>query len=263
MSKNFREEIQKFEQKLRFGEPFAFVRYSDGEMFMLKGLNLELGEKIIFGDTVHNYRYADEDHKKFDPIEHSWFRDKLEESLLFEKDNYYKGIITGKESLDLQEAQFKILNKSKSDVGNDKHFTFADLFVNGNYPYFLEHLLPYFFNYEVVMICNENANFTKIPFKVKKDFRVGYNCFINNYDIIEKIQKWIDENNIENHLFLFSASALSETAIHQLYKHNDKNTYLDIGTCLNIFMNITIDRNYLRGFWLNSGEPDIRRINEW
>ena len=32
-----------------------------------------------------------------------------------------------------------------------------------------------------------------------------------NYDIINDIKKYIDENNIQNHLFLFSASALSET----------------------------------------------------
>ena len=87
---------------------------------------------------------------------------------------------------------------------------------------------------------------------------------IKNWDVfLDDLIQYTDENNIQNHLFLFSASALSETAIHQLYNHCDKNTYLDIGTCLNHFMNITIDRNYLRGFWLNSGETDIRLINQW
>ncbi len=265
MSKNFIEEIKKFEQKLRFGDSFALTRFSDGEVMILADWNLELGEQIKFGPNsnirTHNHRYPPEDHKKYNPKKDSWFKDKLLEAFLYEQDGYYKGIHTGKD--ELYDLQFDLLNKTKEEVTIDKQYTFSDVFVNGNYPYFLEHILPYFFNYEVVMICNENAHFKKMPFKIKKDFRVGYNCIINNYDIIEKIRKWIDEHNIENHLFLFSASALSETAIHQLYKHNDKNTYLDIGTCLNIFMNITIDRNYLRGFWLNSGEPDIRRINEW
>ena len=267
MSKIFIEEIKKFVQKLRFGEPFAFVRYSDGEMMMLKGWELELGKKIIFGEkgkeTVHNYSYPKEDHKKFDPQEHSWFRDKLMDSFLFEKEGYYKGLISSNSAGELYDYQFEVLKKNKSEVTSEEHYTFADLFVNSNYPYFLEHLLPYFFNYETIMICNESADIDSLPFKVKKDFRVGYNCMINNYDIINDIKKYIDENNIQNHLFLFSASALSETAIHQLYNHCDKNTYLDIGTCLNHFMNITIDRNYLRGFWLNSGETDIRLINQW
>ena len=265
MSKNFRKEIEKFQKKLKFGEPFALTRFSDGEAMILADWNLELGEQIKFGTDdnmkTHNYAYPKEDHKKYNPKKDSWFRDKLLESFLHEQDGYYKGIHTGRD--ELYDLQFDLLKKSKEEVTVDEHYTFSDVFVNGNYPYFLEQLMPYFFNYDVSIICNENANIDSLPFKVKKDFRVGYNCMINNYDIIEDIKKYIDDNNIENQLFLFSASALSETAIHQLYSHCDKNTYLDIGTCLNYFMDITIDRAYLRAFWKASGEPDITRMNEW
>jgi len=267
MSKDFRQQIQSFEQKLRFGEPFAFTRYSDGELMVLKGWELELSNQIKFGEknnlTIHNHAYPKEDHKLFDPEEHSFYKEKLKESLLFEKKGYYKGLISGDAPGELYDYQFTLLNKTKQEVTNDEHFTYADLFVNGNYGYFLEHLLPYFFNYKTVIVCNENANINTLPFPIVKDFRVGYNCFINNYGIIEDIKNYISDNNIENHLFLFSASSLSEVAIHQLYEFNDKNTYLDIGTCLNIFLRISIDRNYLRGFWLGSGEADVRKFNTW
>jgi hypothetical protein len=59
---------------------------------------------------------------------------------------------------------------------------------------------------------------------------------INDYGLIETIKNWIDKNRIEGHLFLFSASSLSKMAIHQLYEHSDRNTYIDVGTTLNPFM---------------------------
>ena len=71
MSKNFIEEIKKFEQKLRFGDSFALTRFSDGEVMILADWNLELGEQIKFGPNdnirIHNHRYPTEDHKKYNP----------------------------------------------------------------------------------------------------------------------------------------------------------------------------------------------------
>ena len=265
--KGFRQQIQFLEQKLRSKEPFSYVRYSDGELNILMDFYTELSDIIKFGTPDNmkqiNYAYAPEDHKLFDPKKHEFYKNKLKDSFLFEKKGYYKGIISGCQDQEMYNAQFKILNKTKEEVTNDESFTYADLFLNGNSPYFIQNLLPQFFNYKTVIICNENANIDTLPFPVVKDFRVGYNCFINDHNIIKDIKQYISSNNIENHLFLFSASSLSEVAIHQLYDFNDKNTYLDIGTCLTIFLKLSIDRNYLRGFWLNSGEADIHKINQW
>ena len=268
MSKNFIDEIQKFEQKLRFAEPFAFSRYSDGEMFILQKKELlHDNQKIIIGDKQIPYTYPEENHKHYIPEKHDIQRKLLKKSFLFEKDNYYKGIISSNVIAEGNEEQYKfqfeVLNKTKQEVDKDEYFTFADLFVNGNYPYFLEHLLPYFFNYDTFMICSDKANVDNLPFNVKKSFRTRKNCFIEQQDIFIDIRDYIETNNISNSLFLFSASSLSEVLIHRLFEFNDKNTYLDVGTCLNIFMGIDIDRNYLRGFWLNSGEPDIQKINVW
>ena len=268
MSKDFRKEIQKFEEKLKFGESFAFSRYSDGEMFILQRKELlHDNQKIIIGDLEIPHVYPEENHKHYIPSEHEVQAKLLEDSFLFEKKNYYKGIISSNVVAEGNEEQYKfqfeMLNKTKTEVDNDEYFTFADLFVNGNYPYFLEHLLPYFFNYDTSIVCSEKANVDGLPFKVKKSFRVGQNCFVKQQDLFEEIKTYIESNNISNNLFLFAASSLSEVLIQRLFEFNDTNTYLDIGTCLNIFMGIDIDRNYLRGYWLNSGEPDVRKINVW
>jgi hypothetical protein len=123
-------------------------------------------------------------------------------------------------------------------------------------------MYPAFNGYKTVFVCNKRNDLSGMPFVVN-DFRVGYNAMVNDYGLIEEIIKWIDENSIEGHLFLFSASAFSKMAIHQLYEHNDRNTYIDTGTTLNPFMNMRLDRSYLRSFWLGERGEDINKICIW
>ena len=40
---------------------------------------IKFGEKGK--ETIHNYSYPKEDHKKFEPKKHSWFKDKLLDEL--------------------------------------------------------------------------------------------------------------------------------------------------------------------------------------
>ena len=123
-------------------------------------------------------------------------------------------------------------------------------------------MYPVFNNYKTVFVCNEKADLSVLPFLVK-DFRVGYNAMINDYGLIDTMKTWIDENDIAGHLFLFSASSFSKIAIHQLYEHSDKNTYIDVGTTLNPFMNMRLDRTYLKSFWLGTKGGDLNKICIW
>ena len=70
--KDFRQQIQFFEQKLRSKEPFAYVRYSDGELNILMDFYTELSDIIKFGPPDNmkqiNYAYAPEDHKLFEHL---------------------------------------------------------------------------------------------------------------------------------------------------------------------------------------------------
>ena len=59
-------------------------------------------------------------------------------------------------------------------------------------------MVPLFNNKKVVFIGNENLDLLKLPFKVEKDFRVGNNCAINDFDLSDKIIKWVKENNINS-----------------------------------------------------------------
>ena len=110
---------------------------------------------------------------------------------------------------------------------------------------------------KLVFICSENADLDKSEFGVVKDFRVGKNCIVNDHHLIVDIKKWMDDNNVEDHVFLFSASSLSEVLIYELYKHNDKNTYIDVGTTLHPYLGLSIERDYLRAYHGNMSHPDL------
>ena len=259
MNKTFKGDLLLLKEKLLNKEPFAFNRFSDGELFILKNQELILGEGIIkMGEVITVGPYQKEDHKHFDPKKHQFFRESLTQAFRFSKKNYFKGICC-KCCASVEDYKWQL---EYMQNGNDEYLTWANLWVNSNYPNFLSEVFPCFFNYNTVILCNEKANLKRFPFIVK-DFRVGSNAMINNYNVIEEMKNWINKNNIKNHLFLFSASSLSKVAIHQLYEFNDQNTYIDIGTTLNLSMDLRLDRGYLQGYWLGHSHPDIKLECIW
>lgn len=260
--KTFRGDFEFFKNKLINDEHFAFSRFSDGEMFILQNKRLELNENhYVIGNQIGGGWYNKEEQKKFDPNEHQFFRNKLIESIQFKKENYYKGIscrcCVGQESFNFQ---VDISGGDTSDL------SWANLWNNGNYESFINEIIPIFNDKKIIMVINESANLTKLPFKVLKDFRVGTNCFINDYGLIEEIKKYITENNIENHIFLISAASLSNLLIHQLYEFNDKNTYVDIGSTINPIVEMEGwkgSRSYLREYWLGEPKNALNKVCIW
>jgi len=257
-SKNFVGDFYKLCHFIEEKIPFAFNRFSDGELFILQNKELILGDNIIkVGEHVFNSGYRKEDHKHFKPNEHEFYRDKLVESFKFKKENYFKGL-SCRCCVSTEDFQWQL----DFHGSYDENFTWANLLVNGNYEKFINTMYPLFYDYKTVFICNEKARLATFPFVVK-DFRVGYNAMINDYGLIEEIKSWIDNYNINGYLFLFSASSFSKMAIHQLYEYNDKNTYIDIGTTLNAFMDMRVDRGYLNAFWNGKYSDDLNKICIW
>lgn len=256
--KSFEGDFYKLVELLKKREPFAFNRFSDGELYILQNKELILdAQQVKVGEKATKGLYKEEDFKRFHPAEHSFHRDRLVDAFKFKARNYFKGLscrcCVGEENFRWQ-LEFH--------GGPDDNFTWANLLVNGNYAKFIREMYPLFNNYRTVVVCNDKAGLSMFPFVVK-DFRVGYNAMINDYGLIERMRQWIVENRIEGHLFLFSASSFSKLAIHQLYEHCGQNTYIDIGTTLNPFMNMRLDRAYLKSFWLGTRNADINKICIW
>lgn len=256
--KNFEEDFYRLLGLLKAKEPFAFNRFSDGELYVLQNKEVVLGDHMVkIGDRIEKGPYHKEDFKHFNPEEHAFFRERLIEAFRFKKRNYFKGLSC---RCCVGEENFRWQLDFHGD--DDENFTWANLLINGNYGKFIRYMYPVFNGYRTVFICNRIADLSVMPFVVK-DFRVGYNAMVNDYGLIETIKGWIAENRIEGHLFLFSASSFSKMAIHQLYESCDRNTYMDVGTALNPFMNLRVDRSYLRSFWLGEKSEDIGKICIW
>ena len=255
MSKGYAEDFFNLLGKLRNGEPFAFTRFSDGETAVMENKPLVLQETFVkVGETIHNFGYSEDDHKEFDPEKHQFVREKLIEAFKFKKKNYFVGAGCDNCTCHIRE-QIPWLKKMRAE--EEEHWTSPNLLVNSNYPLFVTQFVPELKNHRVVMVCSENAKLKGTPFNIVKDFRVGKNCIVNDHHLEEDMKSWMDKEDIKNHVFLFSASSLSEILIHKLFEHNDNNTYIDVGTCLHHYLGLSLERDYLKAYWHGTFHPDL------
>ena len=259
----FKQEFYKLLERLKNEENFAFSRFSDGELFMLRGDRLVLSENsYTTGVKSGAGYYPKEEQKDFDPKRDKFYRDRLIDSLQHRQKNYFKGL-TGIVDEDIAgEGAFKYQLDLHGE-GDDEHLTFSNVLINANYKRFIEEMMPLIAKKPVVMICNEAADLSNFSFSIAKDFRVGTNCIINDYPLIEEIKTWIKDNDIKDHIFLCSASTLSNYIIHQCFEKFPDNTYIDIGSALSPWMGLEgwkHSRAYLQHWIL--GMPNKYGIQE-
>lgn len=263
--KSFKEDFNKILEKLKNKENFSFIRFSDGELFCLQNRKLELSERGTFiDDVLAGPTYTTEDYKFFDPEQHKDFRARLFKSLQHRQNNYFVGLSC---RCCVGLMNFRDMKDMRGYVNfwgeEDKEVTWANLFVNSNYPKFISEFLPELKKRKIVLICNEKAVIDGSELNIIKDFRIGRNAMINNIDIHLDISKWIEENQIEDHVFCFSASSLTNVTVYELSKKHPNNTYLDIGTTLNKQFGFPLTRDYLRAYWSDRDHPDLHKTCIW
>lgn len=258
--KNFKKHLDIFYEKIKNNENFAFIRFSDGEMFVMQNKKLELSERgTLIDDQIAGPPYTKEDFKFFDPSEHQFFREKLIKSYQHKQDNYFVGL-----SCACCVGLSSFLWMKKLRGSDDDHLTWSNLFVNSNYTDFVNKILPELYKKKIVLICNENANISNSKLNIVKDFRIGRNAMINNFDLHKEIEKWIQDNDIKDHIFCFSASSLTNITVYELFQKFPNNTYLDIGTTLNHVFGFPLTRDYLRAFWEKGiDHPDLHKTCIW
>jgi hypothetical protein len=257
--KDFRDHFWLLQKKLKAGEPFAFSRYSDGEMDVMQNKKVELTSTGTFKDGKRvGITYGESDHKEYDPEKHAWFHERLLTAYRHHQDNYFVGLscpcCVGPENNAWMKEQ---------RGGDDDELTWANLFVNSNYPLFLTHVLPLLEKKKVFLVCNEAATFDGLPFEVEKDFRIGSNAMIRNIGLVEEMKEVLSKEEVSGAVFLFAAASLSNILIHELFSSFPENTYIDIGTTLNPHLGLPVARNYLKGYWKNSGNTEIYKVCKW
>ena len=236
-NKNYRKDLDTLIQKLKNKEKFSFSKYADGELHILANMAINNGEFWFL------------------PEQNQQQRERLIDSLKYKNDNYYVGItcpccIGGPAAHNWYKKQ---------SAQNLTNLTWANLFVNGNHEYYLNNMVPLYSDYDVILVSNSDSSLENLPFDVKKHFKIGKNAWVDNYDTVEQIKTYITENSISDHLFLFCAGPFGNILSHQLFEHNNKNTYIDIGSTLNVLLlgDKGKNRGYLRG------APTLKQMCIW
>lgn len=241
--KNFNTDFDKFFEKIKNKQPFALSRNNDGEMIILNNEFIDLRAKCN-GEFIYDPNNP----------EHAAFRQQLMDSAQYKGDNYYVGI-----ACRCCVGDQKHENLKKLTGQDDEHLTWGNIFVNGNYKRFIFEILPYFALYDIIMVVNHNSKFEGLPFKNKiiDRINVGTNAWMEDTHELAFMKQELIEKKDKNKLYLFAAGPFSNIMIHELYKIEPNNTYLDIGSTLDNMMGLGQTRGYL------SGAPTLSKICIW
>lgn len=219
MIKNsFREDIEFLFNRLENKEKFSFSKYADGEFAILANQNIT---------NVDNWTFNTEKHKHV--------RDELVKSFKFNDPNYYVGV----SCVCCQPLEHVMWMREQSGQSN---LTWANVFVNSNYPYFVDKFIPEFSNHKVVLFARKDARYTELPFAVDQFIPISSEAMIDDFELLNEFPI----ESYKDHLFLFCAGPLGNMLAAKFWELNKNNTYLDIGSTLNPYLTET-NRGYLRG----------------
>ena len=219
-----------FMNLLNSRKPFTFIRFSDGEVEVLRNRKLMISNrKTFFRGKVYSNNYPKMDTKIFDPLRDQKFRKDLLGSCIFKSAFFFKGIRTF--SINDTESIFDREFLLRLNGGFDNHITFSDLLINQNFLQFRSKMIPLILNKfkNIVVVSNWRS---KIKFETYKHIKVCDN-FIKNYQNESTSILNALINIPLDSIVLCSASSLTNILGHKLYLLRPDLTFLDVGTSLN------------------------------
>ena len=222
-------------QLVNDGTPFAFSRFSDGELYMMQGKPVQmLSDRARVGSRTWSASYPEDDWKEYDPAHplDALLQKKLIEAFTYKQHGYVVGVscrcCVGEDNF-----QWQLDLLGDYDLG---HLSWANLWYNGNYRRFVDEFIDVIRQRPVVLLMNKAADPSELNFDVVRRFDIGSFCTRESLHVPSEMLEWTIENDVRDHIFLFAASALSNLAIHKLYEKHPYNIYLDIGSALNPFL---------------------------
>jgi hypothetical protein len=178
--------------------------------------------------------------------------------MLCTDDNYLYGLSCT--CCDRENHEF-LLGTVQAPLGN---LTFSNIWVNANFAAFNERFLTTLrvSGKPIVLCTNQKARLGDLEREIPlKDFLpIPGNCVKYWEKRKEMILAWIDlkASLARNTIFLFAAGPLSEILIHEMWKVNPRNTYLDIGSTLDPILFHRESRGYHK-----PGHVFADRVCEW
>ena len=249
-----KQNIRNFYDKILNKETFCFIRFSDGEVEIIRNRYLKISNGITYfrGKKSKN-NFSQIDSKEFDPNINFDIREDLILSSISRMPNYYKGM-PHKRSIKDRDLLVTLHG------GLDENITFADLLINSNYKFFREKIVPLICNYKNVYLI---ANFRAKPIdilKKSKHIKIPDNFFF----FFQQIRDEVIEKLLhipKGSLILSSASSLSNIIGYRIFQLRKDITFLDVGTSINDLLSLDkITRSYHVTYFSKGLKPFLRKL---
>jgi len=229
--KTFEGDFDKFLNKIKNKENFSLSRWGDGELTILENKYIDIRSKgngeFRYDPNLIEYR-------------NSWHM--LSIAYVNKADNYHIAI-----ACPCCVGQEKYEYMKQMSGQDEEHLTWANIFVNSNYKKTINELIPELNNHSINLVINENSKLDKLPFKPKNVWYVGTDAWLTSYNICDDIETYIENNSIKNEIFLFAAGPLANILTYRLSFKNKFNTYIDIGSILDPYLQLKLTRGYHLG----------------
>ena len=202
---------------------FGIVRPADGEFYVLSNRTLTNIDNWTFtsGDILH---------------------DDLVTSLKKQNPNVYIGIPCPhctRHSDTLCDKYIRLLEL------DENRKTYANLFCNSNWKTFIDFLKGYTKGINVITSGNKTPSEIKIIDTFSIDTYLVNKWSQEKEDVTTRLYNWVSTKN--NEVFCFCAGPLTKVWIPILYEKYPNNTYLDVGSALDIFLKGETNRGYALG----------------
>tara|TARA_R110000824_G_scaffold348025_4_gene534780 strand:- start:1759 stop:2466 length:708 start_codon:yes stop_codon:yes gene_type:complete len=220
---SFKNDFEFILNKVKRRDSFSFSKYADGEY------------KILRNEKITNC-----DNWTFSPDIHQTEQHYLKESFQYSHEDYFVGV-----SCPCCQPPDHV-NWMRENVGSD-NITWANLFVNSNYPTFVYEMLQEFSTWEgrKVLLANEVGKEKMMPIPIDVYVPCNGQAFLMP-DLSEHIKEMtVLAEQEDKQLFLFSAGPLGNILAHKLHEVNPNNTYMDIGSTMNPWI-VGTNRGYLQ-----------------
>lgn len=221
--------------QLRFIDklPTTFVRFSDGELEILRNNPLSIANGVVTWRLgTLDGKYPEHDNKSFVPERDAVLRADLISSAQYKSEGYFKGVPASNNNAVIDRDYMTQLNGGSVDG-----LTFSDLFINENYIRFIENILPIFLeNSNVMFLANFRADLSKLSDKWAH-LPLQDNAFPNYDELIPKLLMELS-SVAPGSMILSSASSLSNVLGHKLHEIRPDISFVDVGTSLNPFVGL-------------------------
>lgn len=247
-------DIENFRLMLETNKAFCFVRFSDGEIEILRNryLRISPGETIFRGQLIKN-NFPQYDSKEFNPDLHGTLRMDLLASAVNRRQDYYKGVPSSHNHAQLDRDFLVRLNG-----GMSKFMTFSDLLMNSNYHIYRRRIVPLFCRFnDIRIIANYRASFCT-GLTHAKHIKIGDNIFSTYEDTkMHVINEVLDAPKCA--LILSSASSLTNVVGNAIFDLRPDLTFIDVGTSINDMLGLSANSRDYHEAYLDNNWKSFRR----